>query len=213
MRILSIQVGKPKTLTYRGQSVTTGIFKDPVPGPVMLRTLNLEGDGQADLKVHGGKDKALYAYSNDVYPLWRKTRPHDHFLAGAMGENLTMESLPEDSIFIGDTYQLGRAVVQVSEPRFPCYKLAIKFNDQKILDQFMKIGRPGVYFRVLEEGLIDLDDELRLKDREKVQLSIDELFKMTQKPFDLARVREILKIQGLTEKWRRKLKEKLEDSV
>lgn len=177
MKVLSIQVGKPKTIQYQGKPVTTGIFKDPVSGPVMLRTLNLDGDGQADLRVHGGIDKALYAYSYDVYAQWKTLRPQDSFSFGAMGENLSIDSMAEDTISIGDTYKLGDAIVQVTQPRFPCQKLAIKFNDPSILKQFMKLARPGVYFRVLQEGFINVGDELQLIDQAKTRLSIIESFK------------------------------------
>jgi len=177
MKILSIQVGKPKTIEFNGKQITTGIFKDPVSSPVMLRTFNLDGDGQADLKVHGGRDKALYAYSSDAYLEWKKLRPQDEFPSGAIGENLTIDFLPEDQIYIGDTYEVGKAIVQVTQPRFPCYKLAAKFQDNEIRKQFMKINRSGVYYRVLQEGFVGVGDEMKLLNREKSTLSIAEVFR------------------------------------
>lgn len=206
MQIISIQVGKPKPLTYKDSSVLSAINKSMVIGPVMLKTLNLEGDEQADLRVHGGIDKALYGYGYDAYSDWQKMRPNDVFAFGAFGENLCFENLPEDQIYIGDTYELGQSVVQVSQPRFPCQKLALKFNDPAILKQFMSLGRPGVYFRVLKEGVIDVGDRLKLMSRESSLLSIYELFTMNlSKPIAPPRLKEILQIQGLPEAWRRKL--------
>lgn len=207
MKIVSIQVGKPQTLTYNGQDIVTGITKKPVNGPLILRTFNLEGDGQADLNVHGGRDKALYAYAGDVYPEWKKLRPQDSFLGGAMGENLTLDTLPEDKIYIGDTFELGEAVVQVTEPRFPCYKLAALYNDAAILKQFMKIGRPGVYFSVLREGMFNTGDALKLLSRESVLLSIKELFILSNtKNIAPDRALELQSVQGLSQRWKEKIK-------
>lgn len=209
MKILSIQVGKPKAIHYQGQTVTTGIFKDPVPGPVMLRMTNLDGDGQADLSVHGGIDKALYAYSCDAYSEWKTLRPQDSFSFGAMGENLTLDVLPEDAIFIGDVFQVGAAQVQVSQPRFPCSKLGVMYKDPAILKQFMNINRPGVYFRVLKEGLIDVGDEFKLISSETVRFSVIEMFLLKQNVPSPDRILEILQLTSLPEKWKKDLKAKL----
>lgn len=176
MKIQSIQIGAPQEIVYRGHQITTGIFKKPIAAPIYLHEFNLEGDAQADLTVHGGRDKALYAYSCDAYLIWRQSRPNDTFEFGAMGENLSVDSLSEDKIYIGDTFELGDAIVQVTQPRFPCYKLAAKFNDPLIIKQFMKLGRPGVYFRVLKTGLIDIDQEFRLIHQEKERISVRDVF-------------------------------------
>ncbi|MBC7712060.1 MAG: MOSC domain-containing protein, partial [Rhizobacter sp.] len=193
MKIESIQIGMPKTVEFRGKQISTGIFKDRIKGPVILKTLSLEGDGQADLRVHGGVDKALYAYPFDTYNRWRKLRPDLEFTDGAFGENLSMSSLQEDSIYIGDIYELGEAIVQVTQPRFPCYKLGVKFKESKIIKQFMEFDRPGVYFRVLKEGIIDVGDELKLVSREKVLLSVLELFHIQDfEEVNKDRIREIL---------------------
>lgn len=205
MKILSLQIGKPKTLDYRGKSITTGIFKDPVPGPLYLRKLNLDGDGQANLKVHGGPDKALYVYAYDAYTHWKKLRTNDTFSYGAMGENVTCSELNEDTIYVGDTFECGEAIIQACQPRFPCYKLAMKFDDVNILKQFNVVNRPGIYFRVLKEGLINTGDSLKLTDQEKVKLSILELYSFSQKPIeDESRIHDFLKIKALTPQWRAK---------
>lgn len=195
----------PKTVSYRGKSITTGIFKEPVPGPLFLRTTNLDGDGQADLKVHGGPDKALYAYAFDAYSHWKQLRPKDTFSYGAMGENLTCDSLDEDTIYVGDTYECGGAIIQACQPRFPCYKLAMKFDDVNILKEFNKVNRPGVYFRVLKEGQIHTGDTFKLIDQENVKLSILEIYSFSQKPIeDESRIEDFLKIKSLTPQWRAK---------
>jgi MOSC domain-containing protein YiiM len=203
MTLLSVQVGKPREVSYRGKPVTTGIFKNPIQGPVMLRALGLDGDGQADLSVHGGRDKAVYAYSDDAYPLWQALRPGNTFGFGATGENLSVDVLPEAALFVGDTYELGGAVIQVAQPRLPCHKLAVKFDDPGILKQFMALGRPGVYFRVLQEGLIEAGNTFKLVEQESTRLSIAELFALARDPgANPVRIREILEIGALPENWR-----------
>ncbi|MBC7533522.1 MAG: MOSC domain-containing protein [Oligoflexus sp.] len=210
MKILSILTGKPQTVTFRGKVIDTGIFKSASAGPIMLRTTNLDGDGQADLKVHGGRDKALYAYPFDIYDAWRDLRPQDKFEMGAFGENLCMDELNEKAIYLGDSFRVGKAVIQVTEPRFPCFKLGIKFEDPKIVEQFMTMGRPGVYYRVLEEGLLSIGDEMELIDREEVLVSVQEIFEMESEP-DPVRLLEILKVQSLNEHMRRKYREYVDD--
>ena len=210
MRIESILVGKPVPVPYRGKQTKTAIFKEPVKGPVLLRTLNLEGDEQADLRVHGGPDKALYAYGVDAYQQWKEVRPDDEFPPGAMGDNLALSTLPEDQMYIGATYRLGQAVVQVSQPRFPCFKLGIKFEDHSIIKQFMQTGRPGVYFRVLQEGEIAVGDTLELISQEKTLVSVLELFQLKKSKPTAARVKQILGLKSLPDEMREALQSLLE---
>lgn len=206
MKLLSIQVGKPRTVEFHGQAVTTGIFKDPIEGAVMVRKMNIDGDGQADLSVHGGADKAVYAYSMDAMTWWRQARPQDKFNAGAFGENLSLDQLSEQDICVGDTFRLGGAVLQAAQPRFPCYKLGVKFNDPKILRTFVKSGRPGIYFRVLEEGSITAGDELVPLDREPERFSIHRLFEIVvEKDYDPFELKRLLKIAALPESMREHL--------
>ncbi|RYZ56809.1 MAG: MOSC domain-containing protein [Proteobacteria bacterium] len=202
MKILTILTGKIIPVEFRGKPIPTGFFKHPVPGPVMLRSLTLEGDEQADLRVHGGADKALYAYPYDSYDAWRRFKPGIDFQPGAFGENLCMSSLDEKEICLGDTFELGDAVIQVTQPRYPCFKLGIKFNDQAMVQDFDRFGRPGVYFRVLREGLIAVGDEMKLVKREAVLVPVQEIFEMTE--LDPLRIEEILQVESLTEKMRNK---------
>ena len=152
MKLISIQVGLPREVNWHGRSVTTGIFKEPIAGPVMLRTLNLDGDAQADLTVHGGTTKAAYAYPLEHYEYWRNELPDMDLPFGMFGENFTTEGLLEKEVNIGDRFRIGDAEVVVTEPRVPCYKLGIKFGRADILKRFLASRRIGFYFAVLREG-------------------------------------------------------------
>ena len=206
MKLLSIQTGLPQKLNFNGREVETGIFKSPVQGPVKVKFTNLEGDGQADLTVHGGKDKAIYAYSFDTYDWWKEHLPNQEISFGAMGENLTMDQLPEDSMYIGDTFELGTCVLQVAQPRFPCFKLGVMYKDMSLIKTFMQYGRPGVYFRVLKEGHIEAGDTLKLINREKILLSISELFLMKTHPITPEKAREYLQIASLPDYFKEEFK-------
>ena len=176
MKILAIQVGLPKTIMWNGREIVTSIYKESIPGPVMLRTFNIEGDGQADLRVHGGRDKALYAFGLDAYAWWVTNRPQDEYPYGAFGENITLDVLREDLVHIGDIYELGDAVVQVTQPRFPCFKLNAKFEDKTMGKTFTESKRSGVYFRVLKEGHVTVGDSLVLQERAENTPTIEHLF-------------------------------------
>jgi MOSC domain-containing protein YiiM len=176
MKILSIQVGRPKPLTRKGKTITTGIIKEPVKGPVLAGPLGLEGDGQADHRFHGGLDKAVYGYPGDAYAWWKARRPKDDFPHGAFGENLTLDALPEDEVLVGDVYEVGGAALRAVEPRRPCRTLAFKFGDPRVVKQFMESGRCGVYFAVAREGPIRAGQSLTLVSREKGAASIRALF-------------------------------------
>lgn len=153
-KILSLQVGLPQTVDWHGQQVETGIFKSPVKGPVHLRTLNLDGDRQADLTVHGGPDKAVYVYASEHYAYWRSELPEVDFPWGAFGENFTTAGLAEDTVHIGDRFQIGAAEVLAVQPRMPCYKLGVKFGRDDMVKRFLHSMRLGYYLRVLKEGQV-----------------------------------------------------------
>ena len=159
-RILTTCVSRKKIVSYQGRQVSTGIFKKPIEGVLKLKTLNLEGDEQADLTVHGGPDKALYTYASEHYPWWRTQMPDVEFTYGKFGENLTTGGLLEDQIFIGDEFRVGSAVVRVSQPRLPCYKLGIRFDRVDIIKRFMRSALSGIYFAVVEEGEVKVGDEI-----------------------------------------------------
>jgi MOSC domain-containing protein YiiM len=175
MKIVSLNVGLPRALRVRDREVTTGIFKSPVPGPVMLRRLNLDGDRQADLENHGGRNKAVYAYPSEHYEFWRGELPGMDLPWGIFGENLTIEGLMEDAACIGDHFRIGEAVVAVSQPRIPCYKLGIRFGRDDIVKRFLASGRSGIYFSVVEEGMVKAGDAIERIHRNEHGISVAEI--------------------------------------
>lgn len=157
-RVLRISVSKPKVVEWNGRLVATGIFKEPVEGKVKVGKLNLDGDQQADLTVHGGPDKAVYAYPVAQYEYWKKELPNRDLPWGSFGENLTISGFDENSICIGDKLKVGTALFVVTQPRMPCYKLGIRLNDPGMVRRFYKSGKWGVYLAVLQEGDIETGD-------------------------------------------------------
>lgn len=209
MKLLSIQVGRPKEVEWQGKSVLTGIFKSPVPGPVEVATLGLDGDGQADPRFHGGPDKAVYGFGDDAYGWFRK-RLGRELEPGIFGENLTFEKLDERTLCLGDELTLGSCRLQVSEPRFPCFKLGLRFGDPGILRIFIEGDRPGVYFRVLQEGEIRPGEELKVVVKDPVGVSLWDLWDVKMKGLrDPARMKKILGVKSLSRSWRETLHDKL----
>lgn len=169
--ILSLNLGKPQTLEYDGKKIETGIMKRPADSAVMLYRENFEGDGQADLVNHGGPDKAVCVYSAEHYPFWTEFLSRS-LPAAAFGENLTVQGLTEEDVCIGDVFQLDDAVVQVSQPRQPCIKLAKKFGVKDMVLKVQQTGYTGFYFRVLEEGRVAPDAKLELLSRGEKDISV-----------------------------------------
>ena len=173
MKIISLNVGAPRIVRQGDRDVLTGIFKAPVPGPIMLRCLNLDGDRQADLQVHGGRNKAVYAYPSEHYDFWRAQLPEMDLPWGMFGENLTTEGLSEEHANIGDEFRIGHvARVKVTQPRLPCYKLGIRFGREDIIKRFVASRRSGIYFSVLEEGLVSMGDPIERVREDERRLSI-----------------------------------------
>lgn len=165
MKIVSLNVGLPRVVMDRAREVTTGIFKAPVAGPVMLRRTNLDGDRQADLENHGGRNKAVYGYPSEHYEFWRAELPGTELTWGNFGENLTTEGLSEQEACIGDQFRIGGAIVKVTQPRIPCFKLGIRFGRDDMVKRFLASGRSGIYFAVVEEGLANAGDAIDLVQR------------------------------------------------
>ncbi|MGE5326279.1 MAG: MOSC domain-containing protein [Deltaproteobacteria bacterium] len=211
MRLLSINVAEPRIVLDRGRSVETGIFKKPVTGPVRVRFLNLDGDRQADLRAHGGPNKAVYIYTRENIDYWREQLRRDDLLPGTFGENLTVEELPETLVAIGDEFEIGTARFQVSQPRLPCFKLGIVIGDQRFIRTFEKSGRTGLYVRVLREGTIEAGDEIRrfpTSDAEPV--TVAEMVRIITAPKpELADAERALKQGALSDGWKRQISEKL----
>ncbi len=183
-------------------TVLTGIFKDPVASKVPLRRLNLDGDAQADLTVHGGPDKAVYAYPFEHYGDW-DAKLGRRLLPGAFGENLTTEGLVEDRVHIGDEFRVGTARLVVTQPRMPCYKLGIRFGDPGMVKTFLKARRPGIYFAVVEEGAVGPGDSIERVRTDERQVTVSDMLALIldrdPAPGDL---RRLLKVPGLAGVWR-----------
>jgi MOSC domain-containing protein YiiM len=175
MRILSVNVGLPRLVEWGGRAITTGIFKHPMAGPVSLELLNFVGDRQADLTVHGGPDKAVYAYDDAHYAYWRNQIGHDDWTPGLFGENLTTEGLIETGVRIGDLFRVGSALLRAVQPRFPCYKLNARFNDPGMVRHFARSGRSGIYFRVVEPGVVQAGDEITLLEAADTTITIQDI--------------------------------------
>jgi MOSC domain-containing protein YiiM len=168
MKIVSVNVGLPRTIQWKGLEVTTSIFKSAVSGPVMLYRLNLEGDRQSDLENHGGCPKAVYAYPSEHYEVWREELPGIDLQWGSFGENLTTDGLREEDTFIGDHFRIGQAIVMVTQPRIPCYKLGLRLGRDDMVKRFLASSRSGIYFSVVEEGFVAIGDRMeRIKEDEE----------------------------------------------
>lgn len=203
MKLISIQVGLPREVNWRGRSVTTGIYKEPVKGPVMLRALNLEGDAQADLSVHGGLTKAAYAYPVEHYEFWRGEFPDRELPFGMFGENFTTSGLFEDEVYIGDRFRIGGAEVVATEPRVPCYKLGIKFGRADILKRFLLSRRSGFYFGVLREGVVQAGDEIERLSHDEASVSVTDIIRLYAfEKDDVEGLRRAIKVEALPETWR-----------
>jgi MOSC domain-containing protein YiiM len=173
MRILSVQVGKPRTLEHRGRTVRTAIFKEPIHLRARVGRLGLEGDAQADQRVHGGPDKAVYACDLSAYAYWREALGSD-LPHGQFGENLTIEGMPETRVRLDDVYRAGSALLQVVSPRSPCFKLAMKMEDPQFPKAFLQSRRTGFYLRVLEEGELGAGDAITLVSRDPAAPTVDQ---------------------------------------
>src|SRR6266478_7180153 len=203
MKLISLNFALPRIVEWNGGPVATGIFKDPVQGPVMLRTLNLEGDRQADLSVHGGVSKAVYAYPSEHYAFWKKELPDTELPYGMFGENFTTEGLTEAGVNVGDRFRIGAAELMVTEPRLPCYKLGIKFGRSDIIKRFLQSRRTGFYFAVLKEGEVKAGDEIELISRDANNISIADITRLYAfEKDDLETLRRAVKLKALSESWR-----------
>jgi MOSC domain-containing protein YiiM len=186
-----------------GKPVSTGIFKEPVAGRVMLRTLNLDGDRQADLSVHGGSSKAVYGYPSEHYEYWRRELPEIELPWGMFGENFTTAGIFESELNIGDKLRVGSAVVMVTEPRMPCYKLALKFGRPDIVKKFLASERTGFYFAVLREGEVGAGDAIEMMEKSTESLRVLDITRLyTREKHNLGLLRRAIEVDALPESWR-----------
>ncbi len=205
MKLLSINVSKPKPIQYDGKTIRTGIFKEPVSGTVMLREKNIDGDGQGDLRVHGGTYKAIYGYPFEHYTHWQQELQRDDLTYGQFGENLTLEGLLEEKVRIGDVFQIGSTVkLQITQPRVPCFKLAYKMGLPEFPKQFLESRRVGFYFRVLEEGEITAGDTIACVETASESMSVTEIVNLRYFDRDNhEKIAQARKLRALSPSWKR----------
>jgi MOSC domain-containing protein YiiM len=214
MKILSVNTGLPREVIWHGRRVLTGIFKRPVSGRVALRKLNLDGDRQADLTVHGGEFKAVYFYAAEHYDYWKKELPGKELPTAIFGENFTTEGLLEESVHLGDRFSIGSAEMIVTQPRLPCYKLGVRFQADDMVKRFLASGRMGFYVAVTREGEVGADDEIRLLARDPNGVPVSEVTRLyiakSYDDDDVASLHHVLRVAALPDSWKDYFRERLE---
>ena len=223
MKLISVSVGLPREVNWHNTSVTTGIFKQPVSGRVVLRKLNLDGDRQADLRVHGGEYKAVYCYLVEHYAYWKKELPGRDLPFAIFGENFTTEGLLEDFVHLGDRFGVGSAEVVVTQPRLPCYKLGVRFESDEMVKRFLASARTGFYLKVTREGEVGAGDEIELLSRDPSAVPVSEITRLfvanpaargeTLSDEDAAVVHRALKVPAFPESWKSYFRERLPKRV
>jgi MOSC domain-containing protein YiiM len=212
MRLVGVNTGRPAEVRHGDQRIRTGIFKHPVMGPVRVGMGNLEGDGQADLKHHGGADKAVYAYALERYDYWRGVLQRQRLDYGAFGENLTIAGLDESVLCLCDRLRTGSAEFEITQPRVPCFKLGLRLDEPAMPRLFADYAWPGVYLRVLREGMIEAGDTVHLIAREPRRVAIRPLFQAYLNPREQQAeqlMRQALEVPALSAEWRRHLRQRL----
>lgn len=212
IKIRSLNVGMPRVVPFQRKDVNTGIFKDPTEASLFLSYTNLDGDGQGDLVHHGGREKAVCVYPYEHYPFWEEALRRQ-LSYGALGENVTTQGLLETEVCIGDTFRLGEAIVEVSQPRQPCYKLTLRYGVPEMVLKVQQTGYTGFYFRVLQEGLVSRDAGISLLERHQAGITIADANRMMhQDKDDLEAARRILAVAELSDNWRRTFMKRLAGS-
>lgn len=214
MKIVSLNTGLPREIMWHGTKVTTAIFKRPTSGRVALRKLNLDGDRQADLTVHGGEYKAVYCYSLTHYEYWRAELPGRELPLGIFGENFTIDDFAEDSIHIGDRFSVGSAEVTVTQPRLPCYKLGVRFQRNDMVKRFLASRRTGFYLAVEREGEVGAGDEITLSSRADNSIPVSEITRLyvakTYNDADVASIQSAFRLAALPESWKSHFRERIQ---
>src|SRR6266480_6629 len=214
MKVLSLNVGLPREVTWQGKRVTTGIFKEPIQERVMMRTVNLDGDQQADLTVHGGVSKAVYAYPSEHYNYWRSELPGMDLSWGMFGENFTTEGFLEDAVYIGDRFRIGETEVMITEPRMPCYKLGIKFGRADIIKRFLASRRTGFYFAVAREGMVSPGNAVEFIGRDQQDISVADIIRLYAfERGDVKGLRRVIEVEALPESWKGYFQHQLEKQL
>src|SRR5947209_3832119 len=202
-RLLSVNVGLPRDIAWRGRTVHTAVWKDPVQGRRMVRRLNIDGDGQGDLGGHGGEQRAVFVYQIESYRYWQEQLKRTDFVPGLFGENFTIEGLPDDAACIGDRYQIGCALFAVTQPRVTCYRVGIRSDEPRMPALLTSSGRPGFYFRVLREGEVGAGDEIVKVGEAGERMTVAEINALLYSPDHArARLQRALRIEALSRGWR-----------
>jgi MOSC domain-containing protein YiiM len=213
MKLVSVNVGLPRAVEWKGQLVTTAIFKEPVRGRLLLRTLNLDGDRQADLSVHGGRDKAVYVYPAEHYEYWREELPGRDLPWGSFGENCTTTGIVEAAVQIGDRFRIGSAEVVVTQPRLPCHKLGVKFGQADMVKRFAASRRTGFYVAVLKEGEVGAGDAIQLLGRAEQRITVADITRLYLRDGeDVEKMRRASEVEALPEGWRTYFAQQVERS-
>jgi MOSC domain-containing protein YiiM len=209
MHVISVNLGRPREVEWRGRTVRTSIWKDAVEGAVRVRTLNLDGDAQSDLKVHGGPEKAVYAYPSEHYDYWRRELEVDALPWAAFGENLTTSGVTESELAIGDRIRIGSVELMVTQPRLPCYKLGIRFAREDMIKRFLTSGRSGFYLSVVQEGELAAGDRLEIVSRDPHRVSVADVARTETDAFDQRLLERVAAVPALPESWKRYLRSRL----
>lgn len=210
MKLVSLNAGLPREVAWRGKQVRTSIWKSPLPGRARVSRLNVEGDGQSDLSVHGGVDKAVYAYPSEHYPYWRGELPDAELPWGVFGENLTTEGLLEDEVQIGDRFRVGTVELMVTQPRMPCFKLGIRFGRADMVKRLLQSKRSGFYLEVLREGELGAGDSIQRTERVEGALTVVEIVTLyTSSSADPGLLRRASELAALPEEWREDFRRRL----
>ena len=208
--ILSVNLGKPECIPLQDRVIETGIYKFPVAGPVHVTKEGLVGDTQVDRKNHGGPDKAIYLYTVENYQHWATARGEAHYGHGHFGENLTVIGLEDDTVHIGDIFSAGETILQITQPRVPCFKLGLKFGDPDFVGEFLTSGRTGFYLRVIQEGQISSGDTIQLLSQDSGSVSVSNAIGALIKSPDQRRwIEKVLAVEALSSAWREDLSRRL----
>jgi MOSC domain-containing protein YiiM len=212
MKLVSVNTGLPREVSWHGKNVTTGIFKQPIDGRVALSRLNLDGDRQADLSVHGGEHKAVYCYPIEHYDYWKRELLRQDLPLAIFGENFTTEGMLEETVHLGDQFSVGSAQVVVAQPRLPCYKLGIRFQSDDMVKRFLASGRTGFYLAVIREGVVGAGDEITVIARDPNAVPVSEITRLFRverfSADDVAAARRALRVAALPESWKEHFRER-----
>jgi MOSC domain-containing protein YiiM len=213
MKLVSVNTGLPQEANWHGNRILTAIYKRPAASRVALRRLNLDGDGQADLSVHGGEDKAVYCYPLEHYAYWKLELPGRDLPMGIFGENFTTQGLLENSVYLGDHFSVGSAELLVAQPRLPCYKLGLRFQADDMVKRFLASGRTGFYFAVNREGEVGAGDEIKLIGRDPSAVPVSDITRLyITKRYaaeEVTAVRKVLGVENLPESWKAYFRDRL----